>query len=135
MRSHFIYSDKICTALQLTNFYQDIKVDYLKGRIYLPEDEMAGFMIEKKVFELNENSLNLKELLKFNIARTKKMFEEGRGLLKFLEGRLKFEIKWTLLGGEEILKKIEKSDYRVLTERPKLTKFDFMKLLLVSFYD
>ena len=131
----FSYSDKICTALQLTNFYQDVKIDYLKGRIYLPEDEMAGFMIEKKVFELNENSLNLKELLRFNIARTKRMFEEGRNLLKFLKGRLKYEIKWTILGGEEILKKIERNDYRVLDERPKLNKFDFVKLLLVSFYD
>ena len=131
----FGYSDKICTALQLTNFYQDIKIDYLKGRIYLPEDEMAGFMIEKKVFELKENNLNLKELLKFNIARTRRLFEEGRGLMKFLNGRLKYEIKWTILGGEEILKKIERIDYRVLKERPKLNKFDFMKLLLLSFYD
>lgn len=131
----FCYSDKVCTALQLTNFYQDIKIDYLKGRIYLPEDEMATFMIEKKVFELKENNLNLKELLKFNIARTRKLFEEGRSLIKFLRGRLKYEIKWTILGGEEILKKIEKIDYRVLEERPKLNKFDFVKLLLLSFYD
>jgi squalene synthase HpnC len=131
----FGYSDKICTALQLTNFYQDIKIDYLNGRIYLPEDEMAGFVIGKKVFELNENNLNLKELLKFNVARTMKMFEEGRGLLKFLKGRLKYEIKWTILGGEEILKKIVRNDYRVLEERPKLNKFDFVKLLLFAFYD
>ncbi|MFZ0453473.1 MAG: squalene synthase HpnC [Ignavibacteriaceae bacterium] len=131
----FNYSDKICSALQLTNFYQDIKIDYLKGRIYLPEDEMAGFVIEKKVFELNENNLNLKKLLRFNVARTKKMFEEGRGLLKFLNGRLKYEIKWTILGGEEILKKIVRNDYRVLEERPKLNKFDFVKLFLIALYD
>lgn len=131
----FHHSDKICTALQLTNFYQDIKIDYLKGRIYLPEDEMARFVIEKKVFELNENNLNLKELLKFNILRTKKMFEEGRGLLRFLNGRLKYEIKWTILGGEEILNKIERNDYRVLQERPKLNKFDFVKLLILAFHD
>ena len=131
----FGYSDKICTALQLTNIYQDIKSDLQKGRIYLPEDEMAKFMIEKKVFELSENSLNLSELLEFNINRTRKIFEEGRGLLKFLSGRFKYEIKWTILGGEEILKKIEKNDYNVLKIRPKLNKFDFMKLLLISFYD
>ena len=131
----FHFSDKICTALQLTNFYQDIKIDYLKGRIYLPEDEMARFVIEKKVFELNENNLNLKELLKFNILRTRKMFEEGRGLLRFLKGRLKYEIKWTILGGEEILNKIERNDYRVLQERPKLNKFDFVKLLILAFHD
>ena len=131
----FHHSDKICTALQLTNFYQDIKIDYLKGRIYLPEDEMARFVIEKKVFELNENNLNLKELLKFNILRTRKMFEDGRGLLRFLKGRLKYEIKWTILGGEEILNKIERNDYRVLQERPKLNKFDFVKLLILAFHD
>ncbi len=131
----FSYSDKICTALQLTNFYQDLKIDYQKGRIYLPEDEMAKFMIEKKVFELRENSLNLNELLKFNIDRTRKMFAKGRGLLKFLNGRLKYEIKWTILGGEEILRKIEKNNYNVLIESPKLNKFDFMKLLIFSFND
>ena len=131
----FGFSDKICTALQLTNFYQDLKIDYEKGRIYLPEDEMAEFMIGKKVFELSENSLNLKKLLKFSINRTRKMFEEGKGLLKFLNGRLKYEIKWTILGGEEILKKIEKNNYDVLIKRPKLNRFDFLKLLLVSFND
>jgi squalene synthase HpnC len=131
----FGYSDKICTALQLTNIYQDIKIDYLKGRIYLPEDEMARFVIEKKVFELNENNLNLKKLLKFNVTRARKMFKEGRDLLTFLRGRLKYEIKWTILGGEEILKKIVRNDYRVLEERPKLNKFDFIKLLLLAIYD
>ena len=129
----FSLSDKICTALQLTNFYQDLKIDYEKGRIYLPEDEMAEYLIEKKVFELNENNLNLRKLLSRNINRTKKMFEEGSGLLKFLNGRLKYEIKWTILGGEEILKKIEKNNYNVLKYRPKLNKIDFVKLLLVSF--
>ena len=96
---------------------------------------MARFVIEKKVFELNENNLNLKELLKFNILRTRKMFEEGRGLLRFLKGRLKYEIKWTILGGEEILNKIERNDYRVLQERPKLNKFDFVKLLILAIHD
>ena len=129
----FSLSDKICTALQLTNFYQDLKIDYEKGRIYLPEDEMAEYLIEKKVFELNENNLNLRKLLSRNINRTKKMFEKGSSLLKFLNGRLKYEIKWTILGGEEILKKIEKNNYNVLKYRPKLNKIDFVKLLLVSF--
>lgn len=63
------------------------------------------------------------------------MFEEGRGLLRFLNGRLKYEIKWTILGGEEILNKIERNDYRVLQERPKLNKFDFVKLLILAFHD
>jgi squalene synthase HpnC len=131
----FCFSDKICTALQLTNFYQDTEIDFEKGRIYFPHDEMDHFGVEKKMFELKENSLNLKELLKFNINRTKRLFEEGRGLLPFLKGRLKYEIKWTIAGGEEILKKIEKEDYNVLTERPKLNKFEFAKLILSSFYD
>ncbi len=132
----FSLSDKICTALQLTNFYQDLKIDYnKKGRIYLPKDEMAEYLIKKKVFELNENNLNLRKLLSRNINRTKRMFEEGRGLLKFLNGRVKYEIKWTILGGEEILKKIEKNNYNVFKYRPKLSKIDFLKLLITSFND
>ena len=130
----FLYSDKICTALQLTNFYQDISIDYKKGRIYLAEDEMKEFSVPKNVFELNENNLNFKRLLKFNVDRTQNLFDEGKNLFKFLNGRLKFEIKWTVYGGEAILNKIRSSDFDSLQNRPKLSSIDFVKLFLKSLF-
>lgn len=127
----FYYSDKICTALQLTNFFQDLSIDYHKGRVYLAQNEMHKFNVEESVFELKENNLNLRKLLDYNILRTKNLFKEGKNLLKFLNGRLKIEIKWTIYGGEEILNKIEKNN-NVLENRPVLTKRDFIKLFFKS---
>lgn len=128
------YSDSICTALQLTNFIQDIEIDYTKGRIYLPQDEMKKFDVDENVFGLKENNANLKKLLKFNIERIEKMFEEGKLLIPFLKGRLKYEIAWTILGGEKILEKIKISDYNIFGNRPTLSKIDFLNLLGKSIF-
>ncbi len=130
----FSSSDKICTALQLTNFYQDTAVDFEKGRIYLPQDEMEKFNVSEKSFELKENNLNLQQLLKYNIDRTADLFSEGKRLFDFLKGRLKLEIKWTVLGGEKILEKIIADDYNVLNNRPVLEKTDFIFLMFKSFF-
>jgi squalene synthase HpnC len=127
------YSDNICTALQLTNFWQDSEIDYKKGRIYYPTDEMKKFSITEKMFELKENNLNLKELVGYNVERTHKLFFEGKKLIPYLKGRLKYEIKWTIEGGESILRKIEKNKFNVFQTRPELTKIDFIILLLKAF--
>jgi len=125
------YSDKICTALQITNFLQDVNRDFEKGRIYLPQDELVRAGINNLMFEVKEINLNFKRLIEYNVDRTQLLFDEGRNLLKFLKGRLLYEIKWTILGGEAILKKIRKNDYNVFL-RPYLTKIDFTRLLIRS---
>ena len=88
----FYYSDKICTALQITNFIQDTRLDFEKGRIYYPQDEMQKFGVLEKMFELKENNLNFSHLVEFSIVRTQQMFNEGKNLLKYLKGRIKVEI-------------------------------------------
>lgn len=129
----FYYSDRICTALQITNFIQDTKIDFGKGRIYYPLDEMVKFGVNEKMFEMNEISHNLKKLIEFSVNRAQSLFDEGKGLLEFLSGRFKYEIAWTIRGGEEILNKIRGSDFDVFTERPVLTKTDYLKLLFKLF--
>lgn len=129
-----IYSDNICTALQLTNFYQDTVIDQEKGRNYYAQDEMKMFEVTNKMLGLKQNNPNIKALLKHNVERTQALFDEGRSLLKYLNGRIKVEIKWTIAGGEKILGKIRESDYDVFTKRPKLEKFDFIKLLAKSIF-
>ena len=126
------YSDKICTALQLTNFYQDTIIDFQKGRIYYPEDEMKKFQVDEKVFEIKENNFNFQQLLKHNVDRTQVMFDEGKNIFEYLKGKLKLQIKWTVKGGEEILKKIRAANFDVLNKRPELTKLDIIKLFFVS---
>lgn len=128
----FLLSDKICTALQLTNFYQDTMIDYEKNRIYYPLDEMNQFNVTEKVFELKDFNVNLQALVKLNVDRAINLFNEGAALSNYLSGRLKYEIKWTIAGGKEILNKIRKNNYNIFI-RPKISKKDFLILLIKSF--
>ena len=126
------YSDKICTALQLTNFLQDTLIDYKKGRIYLSKYEMLNYKVSEYMFEQRENNYNLKQLVKYNVDRIGVYFEEGERLLPFLNRTLRAEINWTIAGGKEILKRIEKNDYDVLNYRPTLSKLKMAGLLVQS---
>jgi phytoene/squalene synthetase len=92
---------------------------------------MNVFSVTENMFELNKINHNLEKLVKYNIDRTENILREGKKLLEFLPGRLKIEIKWTVLGGMAVLNKIRNNDYNVFI-RPELRKFDFLKLLLKS---
>lgn len=122
------YSDKICTALQITNFIQDTLIDYQKGRIYYPLDEMEKFGVDENLFEMRQINDNLKMLIEFSVNRAQLLFDEGKHLLDYLSGRFRYEITWTIKGGEEILKKIRGADFDVISNRPYLTKMDYLKI-------
>ena len=125
----FGYSDKICTALQLTNFWQDVSRDLEIDRVYIPAEVMEkhGYSYEQ-LFAKVENKA-FREMIKELTDRTRRIFEEGRELIHGLSGRLKYEIKATYAGGNMILDKIEGIDYGVLSERVKLGKTDKAKIL------
>lgn len=131
----YYYSDEICTALQLTNFFQDTKIDFDRGRIYYTQAEMEKYGVTEKMFELNENNLNLQKLVKFNVERAQVLFNDGKKLLKLLKGGLKLEVSWTVRGGEAILDRITKSNFDVLNKRPVLSKTDFVKLLFSTIFN
>ena len=113
IEEYYYYSDKICTSLQLTNFFQDTLIDYKKGRIYYPIDEMEKFGVTEKMFELRKNNFNLRQMVQYNVERTQKLFDEGKNLLSKFNGRLKIEIAWTIHGGEAVLNKIRKNNFDV----------------------
>lgn len=133
----FKYSDKICTALQLANFWQDVSVDLKKDRIYIPIDDIKNYdYSEEELIKLEYNN-NFKELLKFQVNRTDYIFEEGKELIRLTGedkslNRLTWELKLTWLGGKKILSKIKSSNFDVLSKRPKLSFFDKLKLLSTS---
>ncbi|MEE9430644.1 MAG: squalene synthase HpnC [Melioribacteraceae bacterium] len=129
-KNALVYSDDICTALQLTNFYQDVNVDIKKNRIYFPQNELVKFGVDEIFFEKNEINTNFTKLIKFQVDRTRQLFINGKNLLKYLPLLLKIEIMLTIKGGEAILNKIEKNNYDVLNIRPTLTTFDFVKMFL-----
>ena len=129
----FAYSDKICTALQLTNFWQDVSVDLNIDRIYLPLNTMTDFNFkEKMLFDKTEND-DFRKMMKHLTERTKLLFEEGRKITNYVSGRLRYELKITIAGGMEILNKIEKINYNVLSQRVTISNIDKLKLLAKAF--
>lgn len=124
------YSDFVCTALQLANFYQDISIDYEKGRIYIPTEELKQFGVNERTFKLKVIDGNFKKLMQFQLQRNLKMFMEGSYLIEILPYKLKYQISWTIYGGKKILYKIIGLDYDVLNNRPVLTKIDYLVLMI-----
>jgi squalene synthase HpnC len=121
-------SDRICTGLQLANFWQDVGVDLEKDRIYLPQDERNAYEVTEEALFARRADPGYRELLKFQVERTQQIFNEGKPLTRELRGLLRLEIRLTWLGGTKILRKIEALDYDTLTRRPKLGKVDMALL-------
>ena len=128
----FQYSDHICTALQLANFWQDVTVDLDKDRMYLPLEDMRRFSVtEQELFSRSFTPAVL-SLMEFQVKRTREFFEKGKPLLDAVGRDLKLELRLTWRGGMEILRKIENAGYDVFGERPTLSKKDKLGLLIRS---
>ena len=123
----FKLSDDICSALQLANFWQDMSVDKKKGRIYIPVSDWNGIG-EDEIFSGSADS-RVRALVKFQVDRTRAMFDSGAGLVKYLPVPLGLEIAITLAGGRAILDKIESQNCDTLVRRPALNAFDKLRLL------
>ena len=124
-----VLSDRICTGLQLANFWQDVGVDLDKDRIYLPQDERDKFGVTENALFARQASIDYRKLLKFQVGRAQRIFDEGRPLSRKLHGLLRLEIRLTWLGGTTILRKIEALDYDTLNHRPTVGKADMLLLL------
>ncbi len=126
----FQWSDHICTALQLANFWQDVGVDIRKdGRIYIPEEDWPKFGVDRAMFDQPSTPQPLRDCLKFQVDRAQSIFDQGKPLGKALPFPLSLEIKLTWHGGTTILQKIAAQDYDTLASRPKLRKTDVPKLM------
>lgn len=120
----FALSDATCTALQLTNFWQDIKRDYAMGRVYLPDEEMKGFGVKEEDLAKNKANDRVKRLLLFQVDRTRDYFEAGLPLIDRVHGHLKVDVALFSRGGLAILDKIEQGGYDTLCARPVLSRFE-----------
>lgn len=127
-------SDAICTALQLTNFWQDIAVDFSRDRIYLPQSMMQAYSVSESDLQRGVVTDGLRALLDDLIARTRALFRAGGGLPESVQGRLRLELRLTWLGGNWILDRIEKVDYDIFHRRPSLGKVAGCGLLMRSLF-
>jgi squalene synthase HpnC len=115
-------SDYTCTALQLANFWQDVSVDYAKGRIYLPLADMQRFNVSEDDIMCGRNTPAFRALMRFQVARAHEWFERGLPLAGKVDRELAVDIELFSRGGQEILHAIEKQDYAVLENRPVISK-------------
>ncbi len=128
----FEWSDHICTALQLANFWQDVTVDLDKDRVYLPLEDLRRFGVSEQQLLSRSFTPAFRNLLEFQVTRTREYFEKGKPLLESVGRNLRLELRLTWRGGMEILRKIENAGYDVLKERPRLSKKDKLTLLIRS---
>ncbi|MGH9868743.1 MAG: squalene synthase HpnC [Candidatus Polarisedimenticolia bacterium] len=126
-------SDAICTALQLTNFWQDVAVDLDKGRCYLPRSEMLRFGCTAEMLSAMAARRIVTEpfveLMAFQTRRTRQMFDLGQALPDQVGGRLGFELRLVLMGGRRVLDLLEASRFDVFTRRPTLSTPDWGRLV------
>ena len=122
------WSDAICTALQLANFWQDVTVDALKNRIYIPLDELAAVGLTPESVLTGPATPAHTKAIAGLVDRTWALFNEGRPLTREAPPRLRRELRMVWLGGTEILRKIESLDYDVWSKRPRVSKWDWARL-------
>lgn len=126
------YSDAICTALQIINFWQDVKKDYAIGRIYLPQDEMARFGVTEGNIADERVDAAWRELMQFQVQRARDLMKSGAPLGSILTGRIGLEMRLIIAGGLRILDKLNAADYDMFRHRPVLRPFDWVIMLAKS---
>jgi len=125
-----LLSDFTCTALQLANFWQDVSVDYAKGRIYLPLEDLHRFAVSEDDIAHQRNTSAFVEMMKFEVERAREWFRQGLPLIQKVSRELAVDIELFSRGGQEILNAIEAQGFAVLGRRPVISKS--RKLALVA---
>jgi len=123
-------SDYTCTALQLANFWQDVSVDYAKGRIYLPLEDLRRYSVSEQDLARDRNTPAFCEMMKFQVQRAREWFDRGMPLVKKVDKELAVDLELFSRGGQEILNAIERQNFVVLGRRPVISKT--RKLALVA---
>jgi squalene synthase HpnC len=124
-------SDKTCTALQLINFWQDVRRDLLeRDRIYVPGEDMRRFGVDAEALREGRVTEGFREMMRFEVERTERLFEEGAGLLPLLAKDVRKQIALFGRGGRAIAAAIRRQNFDTLTRRPRLSKWQKAKLIV-----
>ena len=125
-------SDATCTALQLANFWQDVTVDLLKDRVYIPLEAMErhGYTVEE--LRARRFTPAFREVMREAVEKAHELFVEGLPLTGMVDRRLALDLDLFSRGGMRVLEKIARRDYDVLAARPYISKAERVRLLLES---
>ena len=121
-------SDDVCTALQLTNFWQDLEIDRRKGRVYVPAEISAAAGAREEDLAAGRLTTEWRLALEECAGRTRALFDSGRPVCDGVRGRLMWELRATWLGGTRILDKLHRVQYDVFTRRPTLGPADALPI-------
>ena len=125
-------SDATCTALQLANFWQDVTVDLLKDRVYLPLDLLARHGCAVEDLQAHRFTPAFRESMREAVGKARELFVEGLPLCGMVDRRLSLDLDLFSRGGLRVLEKIAAQDYNVLAARPAISKAERVGLLLAS---
>jgi squalene synthase HpnC len=119
-----LLSDQICSALQLTNFWQDVRRDILDlDRIYLPRQDMDRFGVSEEQIREGRFDEHYRELIEFEVNRTEQMFARGDALAPLIDRKYRKQISLFGRGGRAILGAIRAQGYDTLSSRPSLSRW------------
>jgi squalene synthase HpnC len=117
----FGFSDATCTALQLANFWQDVRQDFARGRVYLPQKDMEFFHVTEETLAEEIATPAFRGLMRCEVEYARGLFEEGLPLIDLVSRDLALDLDLFSRGGLEILRAIERCDYDVLSARPAIS--------------
>jgi squalene synthase HpnC len=127
---NFRLSDATCTALQLANFWQDVREDFVRGRVYLPQDDMRRFGVSDATIAAGAVTAEFRALLCHEVDDARSLFEEGLPLIGRVNRELAVDLDLFSRGGLAILRAIERRNYDVLSARPSLSRRTKLALAL-----
>lgn len=127
------WSDAICTGLQLVNFWQDIALDWAKGRVYLPQSELAQYGVDETWLAGRRSDERWRQLLRAQTRRAADLLQSGGPLCRALGGRIGLELRMVIEGGLRIAERIEAAGGDVFRHRPRLDRRDWMILAYRAF--
>lgn len=126
----FKLSDHTCTALQLANFWQDVREDYARNRIYFPQEDMRRFGVDETAIAHGAFTPQFRELMRYEVEYARRTMEQGLPLIGMVDRDLALDLDLFSRGGLEILRAIEEQGYNVLRARPAISKSRKAALLL-----
>jgi squalene synthase HpnC len=125
-------SDRICTGLQLANFAQDVSVDWQKGRLYIPLDDLGRFGYTESDIEHGTVDGRFRELMKCQVDRARGLLLGGSPLVREAPRAIRFELSLTVRGGLAILKRVERIGFDVLRRRPVISILEKARIVVTA---
>ena len=122
------HSDRICTGLQLANFWQDVAIDWDKGRVYIPQSELRAFGVAETAIARRDTGGQWAPLMRAQTERARRLLLAGAPLSRMLPGRVGWELRLVVQGGLRILEEVDRHGGDVFRSRPQLRPSDWLTL-------